>query len=99
MPVILGLEAKVMGVSRSGNFCQLSDQKDTNHPAEDRSLVSVELRFTLLKWALSIMRLPITYMIVKCFVPMRIKSFFIVIRKKKKKKEMMEKGICMVHFI
>ncbi|XP_059435515.1 DUF724 domain-containing protein 7-like isoform X3 [Corylus avellana] len=39
MPVILGLEAKVIGVSRSGNFCQLSDLKDTNHRAEDRSLV------------------------------------------------------------
>jgi hypothetical protein len=65
MPIILGLEAKVMGRSHSGNFCQLSDQKDTNHPAEDRSIVSVELRFTLLKSELSSMQLPITtYMIV-----------------------------------
>lgn len=78
MPVILGLEAKVMGGSHSGNFCQLSDQKDTNHPAEDRSIVSVELRFTLLKSELSNMRLPITYIIVKCFVPQRIKSFLLL---------------------
>lgn len=78
MPVILGLEAKVMGGSHSGNFCQLSDQKDTNHPAEDRSIVSVELRFTLLKSELSNMLLPITYIIVKCVVPQRIKSFLLL---------------------
>lgn len=55
MPVILGLEAKGMGRSDSGNCSQISTEKmNANHLTGDRSIVSVFLRLILFTSQLSI---------------------------------------------